>query len=132
MTSTGTALRIGIAGSLAISAAIHAYLYIHGYQHVPTIGTAFLIQASVSFAVALLVLTGGPAWLYWTAAIVAGGALLAFVSSRTVGLLSAKTSPGRRDDGRDQRGVREVLLQVSQDQHDHRRPRRYGGAADVW
>ena len=26
------------------------YLYIHGYRHIPTIGTAFVAQASVSFA----------------------------------------------------------------------------------
>ena len=86
MTFTGAAVRIGIAGLLAVSAVIHAYLYIAGYQHIPTIGTAFLVQASVSFAIALLLLTGGPAWLCWAAAIVAGGALVAFVSSRTMGL----------------------------------------------
>jgi hypothetical protein len=79
-------LRIGIAASLAVSAASHAYLYIHGYQYIPTIGTAFLIQASVSFAVALLIVLGGPGWLRWVAAAVAGGSLVAFTLSRTVGL----------------------------------------------
>jgi hypothetical protein len=79
-------LRIGIAASLAVSAASHAYLYIHGYQNIPTIGTAFLIQASVSFAVALLIVLGGPGWLRWVAAAVAGGSLVAFILSRTVGL----------------------------------------------
>jgi hypothetical protein len=79
-------LRIGIAASLAVSAADHAYLYIHGYQYIPTIGTAFLIQASVSFAVALLIVLGGPGWLRWVAAAVAGGSLVAFTLSRTVGL----------------------------------------------
>jgi hypothetical protein len=39
-------LRLGLAVSLAVSAVSHAYLYIHGYQHIPMIGTAFLIQAS--------------------------------------------------------------------------------------
>ena len=79
-------LRLGLAASLAVSAAIHAYLYIHGYQHIPTIGTAFLIQASVSFAVAVLIVAGGPWWLQWAAAALAGGSLVAFVLSRTVGL----------------------------------------------
>ncbi len=79
-------LRLGLVASLAIGAATHAYLYIHGYHHIPTIGTAFLIQASASFAVALLILIGGPGWLWWTAAAVAGGSLVAFTVSRTVGL----------------------------------------------
>ena len=61
-------------------------LYIHGYQHIPIIGTAFVVQASVSFALALLILLGGPWWLQWAAAAVAGGALVAFALSRTVGL----------------------------------------------
>jgi hypothetical protein len=79
-------LRIGLAASLAVSAASHAYLYIHGYHYIPTIGTAFLIQASVSFSLALLIVAGGPWWLRWVAAAVAGGSLVAFVLSRTVGL----------------------------------------------
>jgi hypothetical protein len=80
-------LRIDLAASLAVSAAIHAYLYIHGYHYIPRIGIAFLIQASVSFSLALLILVGGPWWLRWAAAAVAGGSLVAFVLSRTVGLL---------------------------------------------
>ena len=80
-------LRLGLAVSLAVSAVIHAYLYIHGYQHIPMIGTAFLIQASVSFALSLLIVVGGPWWLDWAAAAMAGGSLVAFVLSRTVGLL---------------------------------------------
>jgi hypothetical protein len=79
-------LQIALAVSLAVSAASHAYLYVHGYQHIPMIGTAFLIQASVSFALALLIIVGGPGWLRWAAAAVAGGSLVAFVLSRTVGL----------------------------------------------
>ncbi|WP_293326414.1 hypothetical protein [Mycobacterium sp.] len=77
--------RIGFAASLAVSAAIHAYLYIHGYQHIPSIGTGFLVQASVSFALAALILVGGPGWLLWAAAGLAGGSLVAFVLSRTTG-----------------------------------------------
>ena len=79
-------LRLGLAASLAVSAVSHAYLYIHGYQHIPTIGTSFLVQASVSFALAVLILAGGPGWLRWGAAAVAGGSLVAFILSRTVGL----------------------------------------------
>ncbi|HXY67637.1 MAG TPA: hypothetical protein VEI45_25515 [Mycobacterium sp.] len=78
--------RIGIAVALAVSGISHAYLYIHGYRHIPTIGTAFVVQASVSFAVAALILFGGPAWLRWAAAMLAGGSLVAFALSRTVGL----------------------------------------------
>jgi hypothetical protein len=79
-------LRLGLAVSLAVSAVSHAYLYIHGYQHIPMIGTAFLIQASVSFALSLLIVVGGPWWLEWAAAAVAGGSLVAFTLSRTIGL----------------------------------------------
>ncbi|HEY9303296.1 MAG TPA: hypothetical protein VIO95_03290 [Mycobacterium sp.] len=71
---------------MTVSGISHAYLYIHGYQHIPTIGTAFLVQAGVSFALSALILIGGPGWLRWAAAILAGGALVAFALSRTVGL----------------------------------------------
>jgi hypothetical protein len=86
MTLAEAVTRIGIAAAMAVSGISHAYLYIHGYQHIPTIGAAFLAQASVSFAVAVLILLRGPGWLEWGAAMVAGGALVAFVLSRTVGL----------------------------------------------
>src|ERR1700751_6409659 len=79
-------LRLGLAVSLAVSAYSHAYLYIHGYQHIPMIGTAFLIQASISFSLAWLIVAGGPGWLQWAAAAVAGGSLVAFALSRTVGV----------------------------------------------
>lgn len=86
MTLTSILVRLGLAASLIVSAASHAYLYVHGYQHIPEIGTAFLAQASLSFAIALLILVGGPAWLRWAGAAVAAGSLVAFVLSRTVGL----------------------------------------------
>jgi hypothetical protein len=86
MTFAGVATRIGIAITLAVSGISHAYLYIHGYQHIPMIGTSFILQASVSFALAVLILLGGPAWLRWAAAMLAGGSLVAFALSRTVGL----------------------------------------------
>ena len=53
-------IRLAMAAALAVSGISHAYLYVHGYQHIPTIGTAFVVQASVSFALALLILIGGP------------------------------------------------------------------------
>jgi hypothetical protein len=87
MRLTDIALRLGIAATLAISGAGHAYLYIHGYRYIPNIGTAFLLQASVSLAVAVLLVIGGPAWLRWAAAALAAGSLVAFTLSRTVGLL---------------------------------------------
>ena len=48
---------------LAVSGVIHAYLYIHGYRDIPTVGPAFLVQASVFCALAVLILAGGPGWL---------------------------------------------------------------------
>ncbi len=69
MNLTSILVRIGFAVSLLSSAASHAYLYVHGYRHIPMIGTAFLIQASVSFAMAALILLGGPWWLRWTDAL---------------------------------------------------------------
>jgi hypothetical protein len=86
MTLTDISFRMGVAASLVVGAASHAYLYVHGYQHIPRIGTAFLVQASASLALALLIFVGGPAWLRWAGAAVAGGSLAAFVLSRTVGL----------------------------------------------
>lgn len=86
MSLTNLSIRLGLATSLAVAAASHAYLYVHGYQHVPRIGTAFMAQASVSFALALLILVGGPGWLRWAGAAVAAGSLVAFLLSRTVGL----------------------------------------------
>jgi hypothetical protein len=86
MTLTNILVRAGFAVSLIVSAGSHAYLYIHGYQHIPSIGTSFLIQASASLALALLIALGGPDWLRWAAAAIAGGSLVAFVASRTVGI----------------------------------------------
>ena len=80
-------LRLGFAASLAVSGVGHAFLYVHGYRHIPNIGTAFLIQAGISCAVAILLAVGGPAWLRWAAATLAAGSLVAFVLSRTVGML---------------------------------------------
>jgi hypothetical protein len=86
MNITNLTLRIAIGASLAASGLIHAYLYIHGYRDIPTVGPAFLVQGSVFCALAVLILAGGPAWLQLIAAIGAAGSLVAFALSRTVGL----------------------------------------------
>src|ERR1700682_6751717 len=78
-------VRSGIGATLAISGVIHAYLYIHGYQYIPTIGTAFLVQASVFCALGVLVAAGGPAWLRWAGGVSSVAALIAFALSRPVG-----------------------------------------------
>ena len=80
------AIRLAISASLAVSGVIHAYLYVHGYRDIPTIGPAFLLQASVFCALAVLILAGGPDWLRWVAGVLSVGALVAFGLSRTVGL----------------------------------------------
>lgn len=78
--------RVGISTSLAVSGVIHAYLYIDGYRDIPTIGTSFLLQSSLSCALAVLIIAGGPGWLRVTAAAPAVGALVGFALSRTVGV----------------------------------------------
>ena len=68
---------VALALALTVSGASHTYLYLHGYHHIPMIGTAFLVQASISFALALLIVIGGPSWLQWAAAALAGGSVAA-------------------------------------------------------
>jgi hypothetical protein len=80
------AMRVGIGATLAVSGVIHAYLYIHGYNQVPTVGPAFLLQASMFCALAVLILAGGPYWLQWAGALLSVGTLIAFALSRTTGL----------------------------------------------
>lgn len=84
--SPAVALRAGISVTLAVSGLIHASLYVHGYRYVPTIGPAFLVQASAFVALAILILLGGPRWLQWAAGLGALGSLVAFALSRTVGI----------------------------------------------
>jgi hypothetical protein len=77
---------LGISAALLASAASHAYLYLHGYQHIPAVGPGFLILASVFGALAVLIAVGGPAWLRLVALVGALGAIGAFALSRTTGL----------------------------------------------
>lgn len=78
--------RIAAAVCLATSGYLHAQLYLHGYRVIPVIGPSFLLQASGSVAVAVLLLVAGPAILRLGAAGLAAGALFGFAASRTVGL----------------------------------------------
>ncbi|MEW2624597.1 hypothetical protein [Streptomyces sp. NPDC048106] len=80
------ALRSAIAATLAASGYIHAQLYIDEYRFIRVVGPLFLLQASVSFAVAALLLIGMPLLLKAAAAGVALGALGGFTASRTVGV----------------------------------------------
>jgi hypothetical protein len=80
------ALRFGMAASLAVSAASHAVLYVHGYRKIPVIGPGFLVQGSVFAALAVLTAVGGPSWLWGVAMLASASSLIAFSLSRTVGL----------------------------------------------
>ena len=94
MTSTTTAsrptrlaVRAGVGVTLAVSGVIHAYLYIDGgYRYIPTVGSGFLVQATIFCALAVLILVGAPEWISWAGAVLSVGALIAFALSRTVGL----------------------------------------------
>ena len=68
MTITGLAIRVALSASLAVSGVVHGYLYIDGYRDIPTVGPAFLLQGSAFCALAVLILAGGPAWLWLAAA----------------------------------------------------------------
>lgn len=80
------ALRFGMAASLAVSAISHAFLYLHGYGHIPVVGPGFLLQSSILAAIAVLIALGGPSWLWVAAMLTSAGSLIAFGLSRTVGL----------------------------------------------
>lgn len=81
------ALRWATAGTLAAGGFVHAQLYVDGYRFVPVVGPLFLLQASVSFALAALLAAGTPPLLLRAAAAgVALGALGGFAASRTVGV----------------------------------------------
>jgi hypothetical protein len=79
-------MRIVAAACLAGSGYLHADLYLNGYRFIPTIGPAFLLQASGAFAVAVLLLISSSPVLRILAVGLACGALGGFLLSRTVGL----------------------------------------------
>jgi hypothetical protein len=79
-------VRIAAVIALTVSGFIHAKLYVDGYHVIHVIGAMFLLQASASFALALLLLLGGPPLIRVLAAGAAAGALTGFLLSRTVGV----------------------------------------------
>jgi hypothetical protein len=79
--------RLAVAALLAVSGYLHAELYVHGYRAIPRIGSLFLLQASGSFAIAVLLPLTAYLPLRLVAAGLAAGALGGFVLSRTVGVL---------------------------------------------
>ena len=79
--------RAALSVTLAVSGVAHAYLYLHGYRYVPTVGTSFLIQGGAFVALAVLILFGGPRWLHWVAGLAALATLIGFAMSRTIGFL---------------------------------------------
>jgi hypothetical protein len=79
-------IRLGAVATVTESGYLHAKLYVNGYRFIPHIGSMFLLQAAVSFAVAALLLLTGRWILQLTAAGTALGALGGFVLSRTVGV----------------------------------------------
>lgn len=81
------AARATLSLTLVVSGIAHAYLYIHGYHQIPTVGTAFVVQGSAFITLAVLILVGGPRWLYSAAGLAALASLIAFAMSRNVGLL---------------------------------------------
>lgn len=83
---TNIVYRLVIAATMIISGGVHAYLYLHGYGHIPTVGTGFLVQSAVFCSVGVLLLAGGPTWFIWASGVFSAGALGAFALSRTVGM----------------------------------------------
>lgn len=83
-------VRLAMAAGLAVTGYLHADLYVHGYRGIAVIGPSFLLLASASFAIALLLLVGmavpEPPLLHAVAAALASGALIGFALSRTIGL----------------------------------------------
>ena len=79
-------IRLLVAATVAESGYVHAKLYVDGYRFISPIGPMFLVQAAVSFALAALLLFGGPLILQLGAAGTALGALGGFLLSRTVGV----------------------------------------------
>ena len=79
-------LRVATATTTTVSGYIHAQLYVSGYRFIHVVGVLFLLQASASFALAALLLVGGPLLLWLAAAGAAAGALGGFAASRTIGV----------------------------------------------
>lgn len=79
-------LRLAAVATVTESGYLHAKLYVNGYHFIHDVGVMFLLQASVSFAVAALLLVSAQPVLQLAAAGTAVGALGGFVMSRTTGV----------------------------------------------
>jgi hypothetical protein len=82
-------LRLLGAVLLALAAAIHGWLWLQGYDGIPVIGPAFLLDTVAGSLLALLVLAVPRRWLPWAAtagALFALATLGALLLSTTVGL----------------------------------------------
>jgi hypothetical protein len=77
---------LAVAACLAATGYLHTDLYLHGYRSIPFVGVSFLLLASGSFAVAVLLIASGSPVLRLLAAGLVAGALFGFLLSRTVGL----------------------------------------------
>jgi hypothetical protein len=82
-----TTIRLLTAAATAGTGYVHASLYLNqDYRAIPTIGPAFLLLSSASFAVAALLLAGTSPVPRVGAVGVAVGALGGFIMSRTIGV----------------------------------------------
>jgi hypothetical protein len=79
-------IRLAAAALLAGVGYVHTDLYLHGYRAIPAVGPMFLLLASGSFAVAVLLLAAESLVPRLLAIGLAGGALIGFLLSRTVGV----------------------------------------------
>lgn len=80
------------AAAVAVSAAVHLYLWFDGYRDLDVIGPAFMLNAVGGAGIAVLLLL----WRHWVPALLAVGfglsTLTAFVLSTTVGLFGLEES----------------------------------------
>lgn len=80
-------MRLAIAVGLVVIGLVHEELYVdNGYRAIHVVGPSFLVQAAGSFAVAALLLIGDALVIRLLAAGLAVGALVGFVTSRTIGI----------------------------------------------
>jgi predicted lipoprotein with Yx(FWY)xxD motif len=83
-------LRVGGAGLLIATAAIHLDLYLTGYRTIPTIGWLFLLQIITGFVLAALVLATGDRLIAAAGALFALSTLGGFLISVQFGLFGFK------------------------------------------
>lgn len=93
------------AAGLLLSADVHLFLYVQGYQDIEVVGPLFLLNAVAGFMLGLLVLV----WRHWLPLLGAIGfsvaTLGAFYLSTTVGFFSVNETVG---------GVQQVTAAVSE------------------